>query len=118
MTTAAEENPARCPGSCGPDRRAQSTPAISRSTKVSVIIFSPHDTFLYLAPVAQLDRASGYEPEGREFESLRAHHTFPLGRQVSKNFDWHVGRWTQPRLFSGESCLSLRGDHHSYDIQS
>ena len=29
------------------------------------------------APVAQLDRASGYEPEGREFESLRAHH-FPL----------------------------------------
>ena len=27
-----------------------------------------------LAPVAQLDRASGYEPEGRVFESLRAHH--------------------------------------------
>src|SRR5260370_19063877 len=26
------------------------------------------------APVAQLDRASGYEPEGREFESPRAHH--------------------------------------------
>src|SRR5262249_16049871 len=25
---------------------------------------------------AQLDRASGYEPEGREFESLRAHHIF------------------------------------------
>src|SRR5215831_6499573 len=30
------------------------------------------------APLAQLDRASGYEPEGREFESLRAHHIFPL----------------------------------------
>ena len=29
-----------------------------------------------LAPVAQLDRASGFEPEGREFESLRARH-FP-----------------------------------------
>ena len=29
------------------------------------------------APVAQLDRASGFEPEGREFESLRARH-FPL----------------------------------------
>src|SRR5579863_1677796 len=28
------------------------------------------------APLAQLDRASGYEPEGREFESLRAHHPF------------------------------------------
>src|SRR5688572_8983224 len=27
-----------------------------------------------LAPVAQLDRASGYEPEGRMFESCRAHH--------------------------------------------
>src|SRR5579863_4078948 len=27
-----------------------------------------------IAPLAQLDRASGYEPEGREFESLRAHH--------------------------------------------
>src|SRR2546425_4789845 len=26
------------------------------------------------APVAQLDRASGYEPEGRQFESVRAHH--------------------------------------------
>jgi hypothetical protein len=24
------------------------------------------------APVAQLDRACGYEPQGREFESLRA----------------------------------------------
>jgi hypothetical protein len=25
------------------------------------------------APVAQLDRAAGFEPVGREFESLRAH---------------------------------------------
>jgi hypothetical protein len=30
------------------------------------------------APVAQLDRASGYEPEGREFESPRAHHFFKI----------------------------------------
>src|ERR1700728_4638827 len=29
------------------------------------------------APVAQLDRASGFEPEGREFESLRARHSNP-----------------------------------------
>jgi hypothetical protein len=29
------------------------------------------------APLAQLDRASGYEPEGREFESLRARHLTP-----------------------------------------
>ena len=27
-----------------------------------------------LAPVAQLDRVLGYEPRGREFESLRARH--------------------------------------------
>ena len=26
------------------------------------------------APVAQLDRVRGYEPRGREFESLRARH--------------------------------------------
>ena len=31
---------------------------------------------LLIAPLAQLDRASGYEPEGREFESLRARHSF------------------------------------------
>ena len=27
---------------------------------------------IYIAPVAQLDRVPGYEPGGREFESLRA----------------------------------------------
>ena len=37
-----------------------------------------------IAPLAQLDRASGYEPEGREFESLRARHLFNnLGHPVS-----------------------------------
>ncbi len=30
---------------------------------------------LSTAPVAQLDRVLGYEPSGREFESLQAHHT-------------------------------------------
>jgi hypothetical protein len=29
------------------------------------------------APLAQLDRASDYESEGREFESLRVHFFFP-----------------------------------------
>ena len=42
-------------------------------------------SFRGCAPVAQLDRASGYEPEGRGFESLRAHHkilqiNWPPGR--------------------------------------
>ena len=35
------------------------------------------------APLAQLDRASGYEPEGREFESLRAHHPFQTLRDAA-----------------------------------
>src|SRR5215470_4586232 len=30
------------------------------------------------APVAQLDRASAFEAEGREFESLRARQIFPV----------------------------------------
>jgi hypothetical protein len=30
-------------------------------------------TVNFFAPVAQLDRAPGYEPGGRGFESLRAH---------------------------------------------
>ena len=39
-------------------------------------------TELESAPLAQLDRASGYEPEGREFESLRAHHKFLIKHRV------------------------------------
>jgi hypothetical protein len=31
------------------------------------------------APVAQLDRVLGYEPSGREFESLRAHQSIKKG---------------------------------------
>ena len=34
----------------------------------------PHNSAPDDAPVAQLDRVPGYEPGGREFESLRAHH--------------------------------------------
>ena len=33
--------------------------------------FCIHIIRVFLAPVAQLDRVSGYEPEGRAFESLR-----------------------------------------------
>ena len=36
------------------------------------------------APLAQLDRASGYEPEGREFESLRARH-FLCSHSINAN---------------------------------
>ena len=51
-------------------------PFVFINARVSAIIEISADRFRN-APVAQLDRASGYEPEGREFESLRAHH-FPL----------------------------------------
>ena len=34
------------------------------------------------APVAQLDRVSGYEPEGRAFESLRARHSEHAPRSI------------------------------------
>jgi hypothetical protein len=51
--------------------------------------------FIYSAPVAQLDRASGYEPEGREFESPRAHHTNPLSLRHLRSF----------RLFKNLGCL-------------
>ena len=47
------------------------------------------------APVAQLDRASGFEPEGREFESLRARHPY----RGSLTHDHQVGG-TERRLAS------------------
>ena len=46
------------------------------STKILAIIGNGFILPNRPAPLAQLDRASGYEPEGREFESLRAHHDF------------------------------------------
>ena len=45
------------------------------------------------APLAQLDRASGYGPEGRGFESLRAYQQKGLKREVSSlfaNFSEHL----------------------------
>ncbi len=40
----------------------------------------PQELRFSVAPVAQLDRAPGYEPGGREFESLRAHHNISDAR--------------------------------------
>ena len=37
-----------------------------------------HHAISYSAPVAQLDRVPGYEPGGREFESLRARQKFAV----------------------------------------
>ncbi len=47
------------------------------------------------APVAQLDRVSGYEPEGREFESLRARQIsntiIPTSTLILRNTTVHKG---------------------------
>lgn len=46
---------------------------------------------MLLALLAQLDRASGYEPEGREFESLRARFLFGLmSMQIDQSFLDHL----------------------------
>lgn len=47
---------------------------------------SPARTSREYAPVAQLDRVSDYESEGREFESLPAHHAPHRGRNASVHF--------------------------------
>ena len=47
---------------------------VSFSVEALSVIIGEQHFYLPIAPLAQLDRASGYEPEGREFESLRAHH--------------------------------------------
>ena len=60
------------------------------------------------APVAQLDRASGFEPEGREFESLRARH-FPPIRFISK--DVIAARDSSDRLTG-----SMRHWHPEHDL--
>src|SRR5438105_10364483 len=63
--------------------------------------------FANCAPLAQLDRASGYEPEGREFESLRARHKFNnLGHPDSDALLICAGFICRP---SGPPCESLEG---------
>ena len=47
---------------------------------------SPARTSREDAPVAQLDRVSDYESEGREFESLPAHQAPHRGRDASVHF--------------------------------
>ncbi len=57
-------------------------PVIVNEAKQSYIENKPTLSYIELAsigaPVAQLDRASDYESEGRRFESCRAYHVFRL----------------------------------------
>src|SRR5579871_4208143 len=57
------------------------------------------------APVAQVDRAAGFEPVGREFESLRARQKVPQRQAVGipkpfspdSNFARYAQKYAHPR---------------------
>ena len=50
---------------------------------------------VFFAPVAQLDRAPGYEPGGREFESLRAHQISFVRSVTWRSYDYPALRRSQ-----------------------
>src|ERR1700679_2553587 len=55
-----------------PKLRGKTRWRLLKSRPVCRNLLGPH---LHIgAPVAQLDRAFGYEPKGRKFDSCRAHH--------------------------------------------
>jgi hypothetical protein len=63
------------------------------------------------APVAQLDRASGYEPEGRVFESLRAHHRIQSNLlsqftrfEASEGATWEATGFRIASILSASCC--------------
>jgi hypothetical protein len=58
------------------------------------------------APVAQLDRASAFEAEGREFESLRARQFPQIRRFKARELDAddkRLGRWLAPSIQACEN---------------
>src|SRR5277367_3415341 len=62
-----------------PKLRGKTRWRLLKSRPVCRNLLGPH---LHIgAPVAQLDRAFGYEPKGRKFDSCRAHH-FPLQKRL------------------------------------
>src|SRR5262245_10107596 len=67
-----------------------------------------HNSSSSKAPVAQLDRAFGYEPKGRTFESCRAHQSFqslPAAAWRLFHFGVRFGLQNAPRLTSLPSFL-------------
>lgn len=66
---------------------------------------------IFHAPVAQLDRVSGYEPEGRAFESLRVHQ-IRAHRLAVRTSPFHGGnRGSIPR---GRASLKEKPVHSSW----
>src|ERR1700730_16352099 len=94
-------------------RRRTAFPAKRFFAIINPRLFLPRKS----APLAQLDRASGYEPEGREFESLRAHHPFNNLGHPAKGALWllSVKQKIPTRLLRSQLCsLSpLRGTPES-----
>ncbi len=65
-----------------PKGKKTSTDIVSRLANISNRFYWQPSN----APVAQLDRASDYESEGRTFESFRAHHKPPSGLKTRRGF--------------------------------
>jgi FAD/FMN-containing dehydrogenase len=65
------------------------------------------------APVAQLDRASAFEAEGREFESLRARHT---PKSVSVPNPKSRIKYCDEFGQEGEHCRNTSYVHHRLDL--
>ena len=64
-----------------------------------------YDIILELnAPVAQLDRVTGYEPVGRGFESLLAHQSFSI---LTKENLQYIKMWTFLSKYLWVSLLSI-----------
>ena len=55
--------------------------------KFDIRLIKKDNVGLNKAPVAQLDRVIGYEPSGREFESLQAHHTEKVYSPVAQSVE-------------------------------
>lgn len=63
------------------------------------VFAAPHPPFALLTwAISSVDRATGYEPVGREFKSLMAHQTVltrndpplpPASKELPSPFDWH-----------------------------
>ena len=60
--------------------------------------------YMFYAPVAQLDRVLGFEPRGREFESLRAHHLLLFAGKRSLT---SAQNYLALVLFLGAKCCKL-----------
>ena len=76
----------RWPNGCGKEQTGKLCPSLAASGNFRYNSSGSFPAKANPAPLAQLDRASGYEPEGREFESLRAHHLSPFPAESSVGF--------------------------------